>query len=83
MTTKKEGKNSLLFYCPLYCCKKVRALCNSSHPLFHEKFRLFRTIFIPLLVPGDAGGSGVLGFEEVVEAGEVVEVVVEAAVGEE
>lgn len=82
MTTKKRRENSLLFYCPLCCCKKIRALCNSSHPLFHEKFRLFRPIRIPLLVPGDAGGSGVLGFEEVVEAGEVVEVVVQAAVGE-
>lgn len=63
----RAGASSLLFF----------------PPFFHKPTRLFRTIFIPLLIPGDAGGSGVLGFEEVVEAGEVIEVVVEAAVGEE
>lgn len=63
--------------------EKSADLSFSSHPHLHESLRLFRPIRIPLLIPGDAGGSGVLGFEEVVEAGEVVEVVVEASIGEE
>ena len=52
----RAGASSLLFF----------------PPLFHKLPCLLGPPFIPFLVPGDAGGSGVLGFEEVVETGEVI-----------